>query len=78
MNFDKIYAPIVGQSNGNNMYYFYDDDDSGASVLEQTLTSLTGVHTETQLYQAYDGENRASWGLNLRDEASYIKCGLSH
>jgi len=52
IDYDVIYAPILGQSNANAMTYFHDDTESGSTVLEQTLTDLTGVQTISQFYNS--------------------------
>lgn len=40
---DIIYAPVLGQSNGQSMKNFYGDADSGHTTLEAGLESITGL-----------------------------------
>ena len=52
---DIIYTPMLGQSNGNNMYYLYDDDMSGTTVLAQQLAELSGLPVVSQFLNSENG-----------------------
>jgi len=52
---DFIYTPILGQSNANSLHYLQGDNESGASVLSEQLSSLSGVNVVSQTYNASGG-----------------------
>ena len=47
---DFIYAPLLGQSNAQNMHDFVGDDHAGFTRFEETLTQLTGTTTISAFY----------------------------
>jgi len=49
---DILYAPILGQSNGRNMKNFVGDEDAGYTLLESSLSHLTGLTVKSAFEDA--------------------------